>query len=201
MSNELQQWITSGILETYVLGQAGPDQRALVEQMAAQHHAVREELDLIERTLEDYAFQHAATPDISLKPFLMAVIDHMERTAGTIPVAVPVLHAGSGIEDYSPWIAQENMMPPDPAKDMEIGIIDRTPVMTTAIVTFGRNVALKLYTQGREYFLVVNGTCTLTTGGKDNRLQPGDVLPVSASYIEITTDHETCRLIMQRTAG
>ncbi len=77
----MHQFIESGISELYVLGQISPGEKAQVEEMAALHEAVKEELDLIERTLEDYAFQHAITPDPTIKPFLMATIDYMERMA------------------------------------------------------------------------------------------------------------------------
>ncbi len=204
MNDELQQFVTSGILELYVLGQVSPEEQAQVETMAAQHDAVREELDLIERTLEDYAFQHALTPDPTIKPFLMATIDYMERIAGgEIPAFPPELTAESRISDYNEWLEREDLKLKEPLQDINARIIGYTPQVTTAIVWLDKGAPPEIHTDEQERFLIVNGTCNIVVDGQDNHLKPGDVfsIPLYLSHTVIVTSSEPCRIILQRAAA
>lgn len=202
--NELQQFIESGILELYVLGQVSPGEKAQVEAMAALHEAVKEELDLIERTLEDYAFQHAIPPDPLVKPFLMATIDYMERmAAGEVPSFPPELHAGSQIADYNEWLEREDLALTGPLHEIDARIIGYTPEMTTAIIWLEHGAPPETHTNEHERFLIVNGTCNIIVDGKDNHLQPGDVftIPLHLSHTVIVTSKEPCRILLQRAAA
>lgn len=53
-----QAYITSGILERYVAGITSPDETREVEEMAAQHAEVQEELRAIREALENYILAH-----------------------------------------------------------------------------------------------------------------------------------------------
>lgn len=55
----INDYIASGILEEYILGQLSAEQRADVEAMAAQHPEIREELKTIEEALAKYGLAHA----------------------------------------------------------------------------------------------------------------------------------------------
>jgi anti-sigma-K factor RskA len=59
--------ISSGLLETYLLGMASPEETQLVEKLAAEHADVRQELDAIRATLSAYASAFAQQPAANLK--------------------------------------------------------------------------------------------------------------------------------------
>lgn len=71
----LQEFIESGILESYVTGSATAEERAEVERMAQQHPEVRAELASIEEALEAYAMRHSVRPPEKLKAQIMAQIN------------------------------------------------------------------------------------------------------------------------------
>jgi anti-sigma-K factor RskA len=71
---ELQSFITSGLLETYALGQCSAAERQLVEQMLSEHPSVQIELNAIEQALEQYAQFQAITPPPGLKNKIMEAI-------------------------------------------------------------------------------------------------------------------------------
>lgn len=72
---DLQSFIQSGLLESYLLGQCTRGERALVEQMLAEHpEAVRAEMAAIEQALEGYAQSQAIAPPTGLKGQIMAAI-------------------------------------------------------------------------------------------------------------------------------
>lgn len=64
---DINSYIASGILESYVLGSASPEETAEVEQMAIKYPEVKAELQAIEDALESYAFNHAEVPPAHLK--------------------------------------------------------------------------------------------------------------------------------------
>lgn len=62
-----QDFISSGILEAYVMGAASQAERAEVEAMVLRHPDVKAELEAIEDTMQAYAFKHAVEPPSLLK--------------------------------------------------------------------------------------------------------------------------------------
>lgn len=63
----IQQFIESGILEEYVLGQLSAAEEAAVEAAAAAHPAVREELQQVEAAIGLYAEAHALAPPAGMR--------------------------------------------------------------------------------------------------------------------------------------
>jgi len=86
-----EELIRSGLLEAYALGQASPQEAALVEGMRASHSGVRAELDAIEQALEAQAMHTAVAPPPGVKAGIMARIAAEPRAAGTpvIPIQRP----------------------------------------------------------------------------------------------------------------
>lgn len=82
------EYISSGILESYVLGFCSAAEAAEVEHMCSLYPEVKAELDEIQVSLNDYAGSHAATPKASTRSKIFAEIDML---AGHEPV-------GSAIE-------------------------------------------------------------------------------------------------------
>lgn len=58
----IQEYIASGILESYIIGEVSAEEAAQVEKMAADHPEVKAELDKIELALEQYAVLLGTTP-------------------------------------------------------------------------------------------------------------------------------------------
>lgn len=79
---DIQSFIQSGLLETYMLGQCTPQEQALVERMLAQHPEIRAEMSAIEAALENYAVANSAPPPPALKGRILDAIDR-EAPAGT----------------------------------------------------------------------------------------------------------------------
>lgn len=63
----IQEYIASGVLESYVLGLASEKEVAEVEQLVLQYPEIKAELRAIEGALESYAFANAQTPPAHLQ--------------------------------------------------------------------------------------------------------------------------------------
>lgn len=77
---DIKEYISSGVLELYVLGKLDAQESAAVELMAAQHPEVRAELDAIEQALEVYAQMHGQTPPQGTLGEILNRVDQLRPT-------------------------------------------------------------------------------------------------------------------------
>ena len=78
----IQEYIASGILETYLLGELSPAEQAEVEKNAAEYPEIRAELDRIERALEQYAVILGTPPPAGT---LTELLDRIPTQGGSNP--------------------------------------------------------------------------------------------------------------------
>lgn len=78
---ELEKYISSGILERYVLGDTTPEENQELEGYVKLYPELKTELETLQDAIEAYAQAHAITPPAELKDKVMAAIDAIE--AGT----------------------------------------------------------------------------------------------------------------------
>jgi mannose-6-phosphate isomerase-like protein (cupin superfamily) len=202
--SEVRTFIDSGILEMYVMGDTSPQQNALVERLAAEHIEIREELYAIEIALENYALSQAKEVDPTVKPFLMATMDYMQRlTNGEQPSYPPLLHTGSLVSDYEAWLNRPDLQLREPLDEIDAHIIGSTPELTTAIVWIRNGAPPETHKKEYETFLIIEGTCTIVVDGKDRQLKAGDVfsIPLFLSHHLIVTSETPCKAILQRMAA
>ena len=76
---DLREYITSGLIEKYVLGLALPEEITEIEAMAIEHPEIELAISDFCTMLEKNAMANAITPPEIIKPELMATIDYMER--------------------------------------------------------------------------------------------------------------------------
>lgn len=87
----IEAYISSGILEAYVLGDLTERERADVETMAAQHPEVRAALREIEETQEQLLMRTAVQPRAHVKERLMASIQGQRQPEGKVTQMAPAL--------------------------------------------------------------------------------------------------------------
>jgi anti-sigma-K factor RskA len=74
----VQEYISSGIIESYVLGLAGPEERAEFESMCNSYPEVSAARDTFELSLEQHALKNAVEPPVHLKNEIFAKINAEE---------------------------------------------------------------------------------------------------------------------------
>ncbi len=72
------EYLASGILESYVMGAVTDQEQREVECLSAIYPELRNELDELGKTLENYALLHSLEPPADLKTRLMAQLDFNE---------------------------------------------------------------------------------------------------------------------------
>ena len=200
----INEYILSGVLEQYVLGTISEEELLVVEQMAAKHPEIKEEILSISYALEQYAIENAVIPCRTIKPFIMATIDFMERMEGGEQPSFPsVLNGTSQLIDFASWLHRDDMVLPVDAGDLYAKIIGYTPEVTTAIVWIKGEAPIETHDKEYEKFLIVEGTCNIVVEDNVYQLVPGDyfAIPLHKSHQVIVTSSIACKVILQRIAA
>nr|MDQ3046238.1 hypothetical protein [Bacteroidota bacterium] len=176
---KVSEYIESGILELYVLGQASAEERKEIEILASTSSEIRNEIDAISEALENYVHLNAITPDPTIKPFLMAMLDYMGRMENGEQASTPPDISGqSKIIDYKEWLERPDMTLPADFKDIHAKIIGYNPKAITAIVWISKMAPQEVHDDEYEKFLIVEGTCDIVINGLTHQLIPGDSLSI-----------------------
>jgi anti-sigma-K factor RskA len=75
----IESYISSGILESYVMGWATEEEILEVEAMAAKYPEIRAEIENIQNSLEEYAVKYSKSPPGHLKEDIWAQIQKMDH--------------------------------------------------------------------------------------------------------------------------
>jgi hypothetical protein len=70
----IQEYISSGIIETYVMGAATPEEEKQLLAMAEQYPEIQAEIEAVQSTIESYARLHSKVPPQHVKEKLMNAI-------------------------------------------------------------------------------------------------------------------------------
>ena len=200
----IQEYIESGILEMYVMGNTSTEESLEIEQMAQTHPEISDEIEAIKTALEFYAEAIVERPHATVKPLLMASIDYMERRKKGEPETFPpVLNEGSKTEDYAEWLNRADMVPAENQENIYAKIIGHTKEVTTAIVWITEMAPHEVHDDEYEKFLIIEGTCDIIVGEKTHHLVPGDyfAIPLHAEHRLKVTSTIPCKAILQRIAA
>lgn len=92
----IPEYISSGIVESYVLGLADPEERTAFEQMCAEHAEVRAARDAFEIMLEKQASAGAVTPPEHVRSEIFALLENDLKAAPVIPFATKTVNSKNG---------------------------------------------------------------------------------------------------------
>jgi mannose-6-phosphate isomerase-like protein (cupin superfamily) len=198
-----KEYINSGVLELYVLGQTSPAETNEVEMMAAADELVRQEIESITHSLEAYAMAHAVVPNPVIKPFLLATVDYTERLKNGEPVTnPPVLNENSTVDEFADWLKRPDMVADD-STGLFAKIIGYSVEAITAVVWIRDYAPQEVHDHEYEKFLIVEGTCDIIVGEEVNQLVAGDyfAIPLHKTHMVKVTSSIPCKVILQRIAA
>jgi anti-sigma-K factor RskA len=86
---EVNEMISSGLLELYVMGETNAEETQLVQSMAAKHPQIASEIAAIEEAMESYALANAVSPSSNVKEKLFSQLNItkvQDNTAKVLPI-------------------------------------------------------------------------------------------------------------------
>lgn len=200
----VKEYINSGILEMYVLGNTNLEETNDVNEMAHLHEEIRIEIEEITNTLILYSADTTKKLSAGLRPFVIAVVDYTERLKSGEPVTEPpTLSQNSKVDDFKEWTDRIDMFLPEDSGDMYAKIIGFTPQATTAISWVKTISATEVHDNEYERFLILEGSCEVIIGDEKHQLVAGDYLeiPLHIGHSLIVTSSIPCKFILQRIAA
>lgn len=78
----LQEYIENGMVESYVLGLASPEEVTEMASMLKKHPELHTELDAVERTFHHLSYEEAVIPPVSLRERTLGPYSWAETEAG-----------------------------------------------------------------------------------------------------------------------
>jgi mannose-6-phosphate isomerase-like protein (cupin superfamily) len=200
----IEKYISSGVIEMYVMGALPAEEAEELKLLATQHPEIGAEVEKISLTLESYAFATAKTPAPDVKAMLMATLDYMQRMEnGETPVIPPALSKKTKKEDFSTWVNRPDMQAPAEYDHVFVKLISHTPQSTTAIVWLTEGSPEETHHQEYESFFILEGTCNIFINDEIYQLYPGDQLsiPLHSVHSVKVTSSIPCKLILERKAA
>ncbi len=203
--DNFKEYIESGILELYALGFASPEEIKEVNAMAAKHEEIRIEIDAIITALKLQAEKSTKRqPSLTLKPFLLATVDYIERLKSGEPEShPPILNTESKIIDFSQWIDRPDLQIPEDFEEFHATIIGSNTTATTAIAWIKTAAPAETHHHESERFLVIEGSCDIIIGETRHQLKAGDFMqiPLHSDHTLLVTSLVPCKVILQRVAA
>lgn len=200
----IDKYLESGMVESYVLGLTTDEERIEVERLAEAHEEIRSAIENFSEKLELNSQANAISPPATVKPMLMASFDYMNRLQTGEPITFPpLLNESSTIDDYSAWLNRPDLVLSGDFENIEAKIIGHTPQVTTAIVWIKEMAPSEVHDDEYERFLIVEGTCNIMIGQQVYQLVPGDFLsiPLYVQHYVTVTSSFPCKVILQRIAA
>ena len=102
---DIQAYIASGILESYVLGITSPEESAEVERLSRQYPQVKAEIEAVRASLEAYIMQHEQIPPASLKKKIWHKLEQLNEEDERFPPVRTLEPESVQMNTFNYWLA------------------------------------------------------------------------------------------------
>ncbi len=193
----VQRIIESGELEAYVLGMLDEEAAAAIRDLAAASTAVRSELEIIEKSLQEYV----AIPEqqIPTAESLLEIIDSNEAADAMLKEGeFPFLDRYA---DAALWLQAVKHLTSENYQDTFTMIPLREDNESTLhYVQTTTNIEAEEHSNEKESFLILQGSCTCYVGNTTYHLKAGDFLevPMYTQHDVVITSEVPVIAVLQR---
>jgi mannose-6-phosphate isomerase-like protein (cupin superfamily) len=173
---DIKTYISSGVLEDYCLGVLDDAESAKVEQMAAMHAEIKNEITAYQRSLEQYAVAIAKYPSAGLKNNLFDTLGNLAKEYALSLENLPLLNKHS---DHTSWLKLvKPMLPPSLEEEILIKILRNDAEALQCVIWLKHEYPDEVHDNLKESFIVLEGECECHIGGKIIKLGPGGYLDI-----------------------
>jgi len=198
-SMDITAYIASGILESYCLGQLTEEQRADVEQYAAEFPEIQAELKQICDSLEFYSQQNSKAPHASVKIKLLLKIYEQESGAGK--KYPPLIKEKTGAADFENWLKDVAVEEPAAGFDNLVTFdLPSTETVTNFMVWAKHGHEEEMHTEYNEFIVILKGHCDMFFNGVKKHYDTGEiiVIPPGIPHHAVITSDEPMVAVVQR---
>ena len=203
MAMEIKDFISSGILEVYCLGLASQDEIKLVEKFSRESKEVRDEIESVHETLNNYAFASLKNPPAFLKDKIINSVLNQNALDKKLKLP-PRLNSDSTVSEWMKYISDNNISPPENYGDVYLLDLPTNEKLTTYIAWANKGAVVEESHENEdEYLFMLKGHCSVTINGIVGYYREGDIVFIPGKTLhraEVLSD-EPMILIGQRIAA
>ena len=193
-------YISSGILETYCLGLVTPAERLKVEEYARQYPEIKNEIDTIWVSLEEYAKNKGIEPHSCSKIKLLLAV--YEQSSGIDKAFPPLIKENTTVNDFKEWMAGK--MIPSPVEDYDnLSFYDlpSTDTVTNFMVWAREGHEEEEHTEYNEYIVILDGHCDMYFNEEKKHYEAGEIIfipPLVPHHAVITSDRPMIAIVQRQ---
>jgi len=197
----VDEYISSGVLENYCLGLCNDAEKALIENYALTYPAVKNEIEKIRNSLENYFLANQVTPSRSVKTNVMLSV--YRQAALEDREYAPLIGEQTDPSVIGSWLADKIIN--TPAEDFDnlfITELPSTEQVTNFIVQAKTGHETEMHENFIEYLYIVKGSCIMNFEGKERAYKEGDIIQIQPhiNHTATVTSEQPMIALVQRQA-
>jgi mannose-6-phosphate isomerase-like protein (cupin superfamily) len=173
----IKAYIESGILELYAMGTLSETEHAEVLHNLELYAELREELECIEKALENYALQNNITSSPKLKAKLLDSISNLENEKEISLSNLPIINKYSDYKNWLKLIKSFGDLPLD-NDGRHITMLRHNEEITQMLIVSTTDIEEETHLIEHESFLILEGECRCTVGDHVRMMSAGDFMQI-----------------------
>lgn len=167
----IQDYISSGILQGYCLDILGAEARTEVEKMCRIYPEIKAELRNVELAMEEFAIAHAELPAEEMQEQIWDILENLNKEQVMDINDLPLVNRFS---DHRQWLGLvKPFMPAEVVEDRTMQVLKHTDKITQLFVVSKTDLEEEVHDDISESFLILEGECECTVGENVFSLGPG----------------------------
>ena len=198
---DIDAYISSGVLENYCLGFCSETEKAVIEKNAAAYPAVKNEIEKIRISLEEFILANKIKPSPSVKiRVMLSLYDKMARSDTEY---APLINEQMDPAILTSWVAAENITDPTGNfEDLYVTELPSTEQVTNFIVHAKTGHEPEMHDNFNEYLYVIRGSCIMDFDGVKRSYKEGEIIYIMPhiNHAATVTSQQPMIALVQRQA-
>jgi mannose-6-phosphate isomerase-like protein (cupin superfamily) len=172
----IQDCLTSGILELYCLGNLSPAEEEEVQLLMSRSPEIKKEVERIQFALEGFAQKHAIIPPPHVEITISTLIDNLEKEARMDAENLPLINKFSNHEAWKKLIPKS--IPTTIWDDRYCKVLTRTSKVIQMLLISTTDFEDEIHDNLHESFLILEGHCECTVENETLQMKAGDYMEI-----------------------
>jgi quercetin dioxygenase-like cupin family protein len=171
----VDELLSSGIIEMYCMGIASDDEREIVEKHASNSKAVRDEIASISEALNIYAAASEKSPALRLRDRILRAVK------SNLP---PLISSISKSSDWKKYLEEQNIQTPIDFDMVHLVDLPGDDKQVTYIAWAKKGASIEESHEAEdEYLLMIEGKCSVTIEGETKFYSAGDIVFIPKNHV------------------
>ena len=198
---DIDAYISSGALENYCLGFCSEAEKTIIEKYAETYPAIKNEIEKIRFSLEEFILSNKVKPSPSVKTRVMLSL--YTQMAKSDPAYAPLIDEQTDPAILASWLATEEIT--DPSENFEnlfVTELASTEQVTNFIVHAKAGHETEMHDNFIEYLYVIKGSCIMDFEGVKRSYKEGEIIHIMPhiNHTATVTSHQPMIALVQRQA-